>query len=761
MNTHSKRLRRSFLTIILIFVAGVVGAESPAGPAAAGTPSRPRVALVLSGGSAFGMAHVGVIKVLEEAGIPIDMVMGTSMGSIVSGLYAAGYSPEQMKNIVTNIDWNAVFMDRKASADDRYEFQKRTGYAGRVGFGADGLAIGEGLFEGQNVLALFTQLTLHNLTIRNFDDLPVPYRAVAADIWSGDKIVFSKGSLAEAMRSSMSIPGVFKPYVLDGRHIVDGGIVDNLPTDIAKELGADIIIAVESRGSEPKGPESLNNALAITGQTAGLFIQQNMKPSRKLADILIVPDLSAYTTASYGEAAGIIAQGEAGARAMLPQLKAIADRIAASRPLISPEKQPNRAAFHDLLPFSSLKIEGGTAQDKELARAAFSGLVGATPTREAVRAAIDAVYGSGRFDLVKIDLEPAAGGTAGLIVYLTPTFNPGNSILVNFDLDAIVSTTSSIASEISAGLMFRGLTNKDSALFVNTSLGSGFRGYTEFFQPMGPLFVMPWARYAFEIDEYSVPDLLLSISSIYRHYGGGLWAGTTLGQHADFRIGASIESVLDAAKIPKEEKRQVALRGAFRIDTRSNTVFPESGISLLAYGVWSDPLIQSQFTFAQADLDFEAAIPLGPASTLGVAAFAGTDFSGFIPGTEPVDGTRFYSLVRQGMFYGLTSSQQVAVGNSVAGLGLEMRRKLGQINPILGGNVFLLANASVGTANQVSDSEFGFLPLRISGTLGAGLKLTGELGIMGGIGFAGTTAAIRPAITVMIGSFEERLEDLR
>ncbi|MDP2815880.1 MAG: patatin-like phospholipase family protein, partial [Rectinemataceae bacterium] len=203
---------RAVFILGLIFVSiipelsssGQVFAESGPFSSDSGSMKTPRVALVLSGGSAFGMAHVGVIKVLEEAGIPIDMIMGTSMGSIVSGLYAAGYSPAQMEKIVTTLDWNSVFMDRKVSAGDRYDFQKKAGYAGRLGFNETGLVIGEGLFEGQNVLSLFTTLTLHNLPTRKFDDFPVPYRAVAADIWNGDKIVFSEGSLAEAMRSSMS-----------------------------------------------------------------------------------------------------------------------------------------------------------------------------------------------------------------------------------------------------------------------------------------------------------------------------------------------------------------------------------------------------------------------------------------------------------------------------------------------------------------------------------------------------------------------------
>jgi hypothetical protein len=411
-----------------------------------------------------------------------------------------------------------------------------------------------------------------------------------------------------------------------------------------------------------------------------------------------------------------------------------------------------------------MKVEGGSENDRAFARSAFSGLIGATPTREAVRAAIDAVYSSGRFDLVKIDLAPAAGGTAELLVYLTPTAKPGNSILVNYDLNAIVSTTSSVYSGLSAGLMFRALTTKDSAFFANASLTTGFSGYAEFFQPIGPFFLMPWARYVLESDEYAFSESSISISTIYRHYGGGLWAGVALGKHTDFRFGGSFEILKDGSRnfpTPIDERLSV-LRAAFRTDTRSSTVFPENGVSLLAYGSWGDPAILSQISFAQAELDFEAALPLGPRMTLGLAAFAGTDFSSFIPGAPIADDSRYFTLARQGMFYGLNSTELQALGNTALGLGLELRRKMGQINPILGGDLFLMANASIGATDQTAlPSTVSFFPLRYSATIGGGVRLTGEFGVMGSVGIIGISNAIRPALSVMIGSFEDRLEDRR
>lgn len=727
---------------------------------AAGESARPKVALVLSGGSAFGMAHVGVIQVLEEAGIPIDMVMGTSMGSIVAGLYAAGYSPARMKDIVTRMEWNSVFNDGQATAEDRYECEKRAGYAAQIAFDPSGFVIGEGIFTGQNILTLFSLLTLHTLHLHDFDSFPVPYRAVAADIWNGEKIVFSKGSLAEAMRSSMSIPGVFKPYAVDGHHVVDGGIVDNMPTGLARDMGADIVIAVESRGAGPKSPESLDSLLTIAGHTLGLFIEQNMAPSREKADLLIVPDLSMYTTASYGEAAGIVAQGEKGGRAAWAAIEGLAEKIGKTRPLVRPDDQPNRKAMREPPLISSIRISGGNEEQDEYAARQFSAFIGSVPDREALGRTVSAVSAHGEFGLVKIGLSPNPDGSAELIITLVPAEIDRNALLLNCDVGAVLSLNSSVGTALSAGVLFRGWTTKNSAAFFKASLASGFGLYGEFFQPFGPFFAMPWLRFKLDYDEWIIDDLKLS--PLYRSYGGGLWLGAALGGHCDFRIGASFEIAKDGSRslTPADEKLAV-LRSSFHWDNRSSVVFPEHGFSLLIYGGLADPAIGSQIGYAQVEIDFEAVFSLGANLNLGVTAFAGTDFAGFIPGAAAVDSSRYFRLARQGMFYGLNGNETQGKGDSVAGIGLELRKKIGLLNPVLGGDVFLVANASLGTADWYGESLVDFLPLRYSATFGLGLRLGDELGVFGGAGVVGLSGKIRPAVTLMIGSFEDKPEDRR
>ena len=739
-------------------------------------PTRPKVALVLSGGSAFGLAHVGVIKVLEEAGIPIDMVCGTSMGAIVGGLYVAGYSPDQLEAIVTSVDWNAVFVDSKVTAADRYENDKRMGYALRMGFDKTGVAIGEGVFSGQNILTLLTKLTLHSLPTRDFNKFAVPYRAVAADISSGEKVVFSKGSLAEAMRASMSIPGVFKPYVVDGRILVDGGMVDNLPVDLAKEMGADIVIAVESRGYIDTSPEALNNVVAITNRTMNLFIEQNMEPNRKQADIIIKPDLSKYGTMSYSEASEIIEQGEKGARAMMPQITELASRIAQARNLVKPEEQPNRAALHAPAKVDAIDVKGGNMLEQALVRGEFASFLNTSPSRDALAQAIDRIYVTGRFDLVKVDLEPDENGKVTLVVSLKPAVQLKDAALVNYDLTTVLTQRSTIDPEISVGLLFRGWTTTSSAAFFKATIGSGINIYGEYFQPFGPFSVVPWLRFDTDYDDWIFDEL--KVSTLYRTYGTGFWLEYAIGSHQDVRLGLSLESVKETP-IPDSElgtsqsssgtstsgsgvsAHLSAVRAAYRFDNRPSVVFPSSGFALLVYASWGSVPLGSDLGFFKLDATYKMAESIGNDSTIGVSAFLGSDFAGIIPGAAPVTTGQYFSLARNGMFYGMAGGEPQATGDTVAGIGVEVRHRIGKLNPILGGDFYAIANFSLGTTDWYGDDTVNYLPLRWSGTVGAGARLTNQLGAFAGVGLVGSGSGLRPALTLLVGSFEEPIEDRR
>src|SRR5499427_111301 len=207
---------------------------------------RPRIGLALSGGGARGAAHIGVLKVLEELRVPVDCVTGTSMGSVVGGSFAAGTTPAEMEDIVTHTDWGAVFTDRPPRAEISPRL-KQDDYKGLFApeFGVRGgtLVVQKGVVSGVNIESFLRYLTQQSARIGDFRKLPVPFRAVATDIETGEAVILDHGNLSRAMRASMAIPGAVAPVEIDGKLLVDGGIANNLPIDVARKICGDVIVA--------------------------------------------------------------------------------------------------------------------------------------------------------------------------------------------------------------------------------------------------------------------------------------------------------------------------------------------------------------------------------------------------------------------------------------------------------------------------------------------------------------------------------------
>lgn len=258
--------------------------------------SRPKVGLVLGGGGARGLAHIGVLEVLEQHQIPIDYIAGTSMGALVGGLYAAGLSVGDIEEVVKGIDWDAVFQDSAPRQEKAYRRKQDDNLAmiqGRIGVSGEGLQLAPGVVKGQQIYLFLERLTKPVADVRDFDALSIPFRAVAADINTGQAVVLGEGILARAMRASMSLPGIFSPAVVDDRILVDGGIANNLPVDVARDMGADLIIAVDV-STELKELTDRASLLSVVEQLSSILVQNNSLRQRATLvdhDILIIPEL--------------------------------------------------------------------------------------------------------------------------------------------------------------------------------------------------------------------------------------------------------------------------------------------------------------------------------------------------------------------------------------------------------------------------------------------------------------------------------------
>ena len=265
--------------------------------------ARPKIAVVFGGGGAKGAAEVGALKVIERAGIPIDFVVGTSIGSIVGGLYASGYTAEQLDTMFRNQEWLSLLTDRNQEyANQPYAVNNGVTYI--FGFPVlDKQSKGFGMMKGEKIEQMLDSMTGYRGNI-NFDKLKIPFRCVAVDMLTTSEFVLGKGSLAKAIRASMAIPGIFKPVEWEGSNLVDGGMMNNLPTDVAKKWGADVIIAIDLQQSDSRERDfSLKDQLGIGGLLDWVVSRPDVRKYNqnvKLATIYIHPPLPDYDASSFG-----------------------------------------------------------------------------------------------------------------------------------------------------------------------------------------------------------------------------------------------------------------------------------------------------------------------------------------------------------------------------------------------------------------------------------------------------------------------------
>ncbi len=310
-------MRRLFLLCVLV-ASTVASAAEPI--------ERPKVGLVLSGGGALGIAHVGVLKVLEELRVPVHCVAGNSMGAIIGGTFAAGYTPQEIEDVLLAIRWSDLLDDRPdrrrvpfRRKQDDLTFLSRV----EVGFNHGRFQLPSALVEGQKLNFLLQALTIHTVGLESFDDLPVPFRAVATDLETGEEVILDHGDLALAIRASMAVPGVFSPVEINGQLLVDGGLVNNLPVDQGRALGADVVIAVDV-GEPLRTREQLESLSGVTRQVLRMMTARNVARQTPDADLVIHPAVEEFATSDFNKAEEMIVRGEQAARRVAEELRRFA-----------------------------------------------------------------------------------------------------------------------------------------------------------------------------------------------------------------------------------------------------------------------------------------------------------------------------------------------------------------------------------------------------------------------------------------------------
>lgn len=316
-------MKKAIFLILILFISYSYSQD---------TPQRKKVALVLSGGGAKGTAHIGALKVLEQANIPIDMIVGTSMGALMGGLYSIGYTADMLDSLVRVQDWGFLLSDNIDSKEmDIIQREKKNTYLLSFALNNVGkLSIGKpGFIKGKNLANLFSKLTFNYHDSIDFNSLPIPFACVTTDIVKFKEIDFHSGNLATAMRASMSIPAVFTPVKMDSMVLVDGGLKNNFPVDVAKQMGADIIIGVSVQDEMNKAPEYFNSTLAVLTQLMDVNTIAKVDENISQCDVFIKVDISGYTAASFNLEAinDLINRGEKAANDHLQELVKLKERL--------------------------------------------------------------------------------------------------------------------------------------------------------------------------------------------------------------------------------------------------------------------------------------------------------------------------------------------------------------------------------------------------------------------------------------------------
>ena len=444
--------------------------------------TRPRIGLALGGGGARGIAHVSVLREIEDLHIPVDCIAGTSMGALVGGLYASGMSVDDMEDMVRSTDWKRLFDDSipRKERSWRRKVDDRDALA-TVGVGLNGgrVRVSPGLLQGERILMMFESRTLGVSAIDDFDELPIPYRAVATDLNTGEAVVLGNGSLALAMRASMSLPGIFQPVELDGRVLLDGGIANQVPIDVVRAMGADIVIAVDV-GTPLMTLDRDASLLQVVSQISGMLTVGNTR--RMLAtltdsDVLIVPALGdSVATGDFEKAPEALAIGRKAAeqsRPLLARLSASPQVYAQSR-----DQRPAGEKSPPIVEFVRLENESGYADALLLKRLDIK--VGEPLDAARIEDRALRIYGLGTFASITYDVVREDGRTGVLVRARSKAHGPN---YLQLGLTASSDFEGTFDGNLRAALLFAPLTPYGAEGRVGVAIGSEPELWGEYYHP--------------------------------------------------------------------------------------------------------------------------------------------------------------------------------------------------------------------------------------------------------------------------------------
>jgi NTE family protein len=558
---------------------------------------RPRICVVLSGGGALGLAHVGVLSGLEELHVPVDCVTGTSMGAVIGGLYAAGYSPEELDRVARTLDWPSLLRDQPDRR--RLPYRRKVDdltYLVRweLGVSRDGLVPPTGIVPGHRIGSALRLLALRAGGIDDFDRLGVPFRAVATDARTGETVVLGRGDLASAMRASMAIPGLFSPVEIDGRLLVDGGLVDNLPVNAARELGADVIIAVDL--DEPLATRDRPASIgSILSESLGVLSRREVERSLASANVVLRPAVASFGLLDFHEVDTFIARGRAAVAEHSEELRALAldtdawqQHVAAKR-RTAPELLIQRMIVDPgpgLAPFvvaHSVRTKPGRMLDPAV-----------------LTADLDRLWELGEYERVDFTLVPASADTWELQIHARrKQWGPN---YLRFGVALASDLEGSSAFNVLSALTMTRLNRLGGELKVTLQAGERSALTADFVQPLAPSRV-PFAAVTLNVSPHKAEERIVDRSA-------AIDLGLALGRYGELRAGVRRGTM--------NERTVAGYAALLVIDQLDRVNFPRRGALIVAGAYDSSEELGSDDVYRFADLQTVLAATRGRHTLIGM-----------------------------------------------------------------------------------------------------------------------------------------------
>ncbi len=737
--TSSKFLRP---TVGILFLAGGIFVSGFKQALAQNQPlNRQKIGLVLEGGGALGLAHIGVIQWLEEHHIPVSYVAGTSMGGLVGGVYATGRTPAEIREFISSIQWNAVLRGEIPFKNLTYRRKEDSYfYPGSIEFGLKkGIRFREGFNSGQEVQFVIDKVALPYSTIQNFDQLPIPFRCVATDLVSAKPYVFSSGSFSVALRSTMSLPGFFSPVRVDGHVFADGGLLDNLPVDVAKKMGADLILAVHLETQPMSANESLSS-FGVLGHSISVVIAANEMRSMEQADLLVSVPLDKYNTRDYNQADALIKAGYNVAEGKAAMLSKLSVDEATWKQYIAEREARRRQAPEPQF----IEVKGTDPRSAKAIEKDFQAQVNKPVNPQALQEQILDIQGDGRYSSLNYTMIDK-NGTPGLLIQTTDKPYAPPIVRPQITLDG--SQYNNVLFSLGARITFLNVGGYDTELRNDVIVGSEYGLHTEYYRPFtvgSNWFLAPQG--IVDSNEFNAYTNNGSLASIYRvkQAGGGVDLGYIMGRSGEFRIGYVAEYLNYSLQVgektePTVSGREGYARFTYTLLHTNDPVIPTTGQIAAFRTQWfgSYPSPSSLITIAQFPLTegkFTQFVPTSDRTTLTFGFGGGTVYST----SNSSIGLPVFALGGPNSFaaYG---TQEILTNQYFIGQ-LGVVRELKELPPLLGNKLYLAGRFDIGRYQQVGTGLGEPNQYRVPGDVTAGLivnTIFGPVLVGGAVGDAG------------------------